>query len=110
QDARSSLLRSAQLAASPLGGLTPADVPLIEAEILSEQPGPPHHTTESRLTITKWILELDVLLFEANLIRLPREFKGESIHNEHPSVHRLLSPVSENIKKTGGGGQEQPAK
>ncbi|MGA7323360.1 MAG: hypothetical protein WBX25_02465, partial [Rhodomicrobium sp.] len=42
QDARSSLLRSAQLAASPLGGLTPADVPLIEAEILSEQPGPPH--------------------------------------------------------------------
>ncbi|MGA7329753.1 MAG: hypothetical protein WBX25_36050, partial [Rhodomicrobium sp.] len=41
-DARSSLLRSAQLAASPLGGLTPADVPLIEAEILSEQPGPPH--------------------------------------------------------------------
>ncbi|MGB8736166.1 MAG: hypothetical protein WCD20_08605, partial [Rhodomicrobium sp.] len=41
-DARSSLLRSTQLAASPLGGLTPADVPLIEAEILSEQPGPPH--------------------------------------------------------------------
>ncbi len=30
-----------ELAASPLGGLTPADVPLIEAENLSEQPGPP---------------------------------------------------------------------
>ena len=28
-------------AASPLGGLTLADVPLIEAENLSEQPGPP---------------------------------------------------------------------
>ena len=27
--------------ANPLGGLTPADVPLIEAEILSERPGPP---------------------------------------------------------------------
>ncbi|MGA7328461.1 MAG: hypothetical protein WBX25_29225, partial [Rhodomicrobium sp.] len=46
QDARSSLLRSAQLAASPLGGLTPADVPLIEAEILSEQPGPPQVTID----------------------------------------------------------------
>jgi hypothetical protein len=31
------------------GGLTPADVPLIEAEILSEQPGPPHTImTETR--------------------------------------------------------------
>ncbi len=30
-----------QLAANPLGGLTPADLPLIEAENLSEQPGPP---------------------------------------------------------------------
>jgi hypothetical protein len=34
-------LRSTQLAATPLGGLTPAEVPLIEAENLSEQPGPP---------------------------------------------------------------------
>ncbi|MGA9267380.1 MAG: hypothetical protein WCC41_17050, partial [Rhodomicrobium sp.] len=39
-DARSSLLRSTELAASPLGGLTLADVPLIEAGKLSEQPGP----------------------------------------------------------------------
>jgi hypothetical protein len=31
---------STQLAANPLGGLTQADVPLIEAEILSERPRP----------------------------------------------------------------------
>jgi hypothetical protein len=28
--------------ADPLGSLTPAEVPLIEAEKLSEQAGPPH--------------------------------------------------------------------
>ena len=42
--------RAAQLwpRANPLGGLTPADVPLIEAEILSRQPGPPHPTASRR--------------------------------------------------------------
>src|SRR6516165_1474339 len=37
--ARSSLL---QLAAFPRGGLTPAEAPLIDAEILFRQPQPPH--------------------------------------------------------------------
>jgi hypothetical protein len=30
--------------ADPLGSLTPAEVPLIEAEKLSEQAGPPHQS------------------------------------------------------------------
>jgi hypothetical protein len=35
---------NAPVSADPLGGLTPADDPLIQAENLSEQPGPLHLT------------------------------------------------------------------
>ena len=38
----------AQLAANPLGGLTPADAPLIQAGNLSEQPRPPHRSCPPR--------------------------------------------------------------
>src|SRR6185312_8273661 len=46
-----SLLRSTAHAADPLGSLTPAEVPLIEAEKLSEQAGPPHST---RVAAAQW--------------------------------------------------------
>src|SRR6516165_10778930 len=49
--ARSSLL---QLAAFPRGGLTPAEAPLIDAEILFRQPQPPNTTISfSRSTISR---------------------------------------------------------
>ncbi len=41
--AAAGLLRPTENAASPLGSLTPAEAPLIEAEKLSEQPGPPQY-------------------------------------------------------------------
>ncbi|MFM9850017.1 MAG: hypothetical protein ACKVP3_23030, partial [Hyphomicrobiaceae bacterium] len=40
--ARRGVLRTPEHAADPLGGLTPADDPLTQAECLSEQTGPPH--------------------------------------------------------------------
>ncbi|MFM9848522.1 MAG: hypothetical protein ACKVP3_15335, partial [Hyphomicrobiaceae bacterium] len=39
--ARRGVLRTPEHAADPLGGLTPADDPLTQAECLSEQTGPP---------------------------------------------------------------------
>lgn len=44
QDARRILLLTREHAAIPLGGLTPADDPLIQAGNLSEQAGPAHRT------------------------------------------------------------------
>jgi len=47
-DTRSSLL---QPAAPPLGSLTPAEAPIIDAEILFRQPGPPQNNTSTCLSL-----------------------------------------------------------
>src|SRR5215813_4233017 len=52
--ARSSLL---QLAAFPRGGLTPAEAPLIDAEILFRQPQPPQRQ------VTRWSYKQPITLF-----------------------------------------------
>jgi len=60
-----------------------------KAKVLSQRPWPGAererldaelnavHTSKSRQALAKQIIELDVLLFEANLITMPREAKSE---------------------------------
>jgi hypothetical protein len=61
-----------QPVANPHGGLTPADAPLIDAEMLFRQPGPAQTTTMANAAIIRFFMKVSVT--RSRISRIPGRF------------------------------------
>ena len=86
--------------ADPLGSLTPAEVPLIEAEKLSEQAGPPHLTRLRKLTFwnNDWEKAVDFSAFNILMDYRDRVMHSADIkmldRNELMSIHAKVKSLA----------------